>query len=59
MDAHDFYHTNECSADVYEAMEQYANYVRNETLKEIHSQAKDAPITENWIGFNAYKTVKK
>lgn len=58
MDSHDFYHQDECSADLYKAMEQYAEYRLKELLKEIKSQAKDAPITENWAGFNAYKTTK-
>jgi hypothetical protein len=49
MDSHDFYHQDECSAEVYEAMEQYAQYRIKELLKEIKSQAKDAP---------AYKTTK-
>ena len=55
MDSHDFYHQDECSSDLYKAMEQYAKYRLKELLKEIKSQAKDAPITENWTGFEAYK----
>ncbi len=35
-------------------VEQYANEKVKEVVKEIQSQAKDSPITENWIGFNAY-----
>jgi len=58
MDSHDFYHQDECSSEVYEAMEQYAQYRIKELLKEIKSQAKDAPITENWTGFEAYKITK-
>jgi hypothetical protein len=34
MDSHDFFHTDECSAEVYEAMEQYAEYRIKELLKE-------------------------
>ena len=58
MDSHDLYHQDECSADLYKAMEQYAEYRLKELLKEIKSQAKDAQITENWTGFEAYKTTK-
>ena len=53
MGSHDFYHQDECSIDVYEAMEQYAEYTNKKLLEEIQSQAKDAPITEDWIGFKA------
>ena len=58
MDTHDFYHQDECSADLYKTMEQYEQYRLKELLKEIQSQAKDAPITENWTGFEAYKITK-
>ena len=36
-------------------LQNYANEKVKEAVKEIQSQAKDAPIKENWIGFNAYK----
>ena len=36
-------------------IEAYANEKVKEVLKEIQEQAKDAPITKDWIGFNAYK----
>ena len=54
MDSHDFYHQDECSIDVYEAMEQYAEYRLKQLLGEIQSQAKDAPIKADWVGFKAY-----
>lgn len=59
MKAYDFYHSEECSIDICEAMEQYAEYRLKQLLEEIQSQANDAPITEDWIGFKAYKNQKK
>ena len=33
MDSHDFYHQDECSTDIYEAMEQYAEHRIKHLLK--------------------------
>ncbi len=40
--------------EIEKMIKQYANEKVKEVVKEIQSQAKDSPIKENWIGFNAY-----
>ncbi len=36
MDAIDFYHTDECSSDIYEAMEQYTKHSEHKLLDTLH-----------------------
>jgi hypothetical protein len=64
MDAIEFYHTDECSTDVYEAMEQYAQRRVNEKLKEALKLVKDSEHIDEAIHYvneliNPLKALKR